>query len=394
MKKFMNSRRQKLTAICLLVGLLVLSTSVYANLDSANGYGNYKDAVKNLAFYTDNVSLEGEIVFELDGEEIFGGEMAYKVNEDGKNEYQREWEKGGYEYETYSYYHDGKQYRYYPDDDEYYVWNYNWDSYGYAENLLGIDTKDKTFNKAVRFIELGADLLIGDLKNNVVLLSNENGVKEYAVDVSQSQMPEIVNAGLSLIFTSYSGDLTERNYVTYEDWMKCYESYFIEHGGENAEELFKLWHYAEEADLEAAGYADWDEFYQVNEEKYDEITFEFDQYYEDMFRDEYDRKGVLYVNSDGSVIHYDSYRDYLFRDGNAPEYWYYLFGEDPYVSNAKMTVKLNEKGELIENYIEGTLTGFDEGEKHEAKLKIRLNASDYNETEIEYFDTEGKEQRN
>ena len=69
MKKFQfKQKRHFVTAVCLLVGLMVLTTSVYANYDNANGYSNYKSAVKNLLLSTDNVTIDGEFGFYLDGE--------------------------------------------------------------------------------------------------------------------------------------------------------------------------------------------------------------------------------------------------------------------------------------------------------------------------------------
>lgn len=394
MKKFKNSRRHMITAVCLAVGLLVLTTSVYANFDNANGYSNYKNAVKKLAFDTNDVTLDCKMEFLLDDEPIFGAEAGMKINEDGKSEYSSEWQSSGYEYSSYLYYHDGKEYRYYPEENEYAVWDYDWNSYGNTDNLMGVDTSDKTFNKAVRFVELGADLLIGDLKNNVVLVSNENGIREYQVNVAQNQMPEIVNAGLSLMFTAYSGEmLEERSFVTYDNYMKAYENYFMTHGGD--ENVFHLWHYGSDDEIEAAGYDDYDDFYDEYADLMEEMNLNFDSYYEDMFQDEYDGDGILYVKEDGSVKHYESYKEYMFREGNADSYWYYLFGEDPYVSNAKMTVKLNDKNELVENYVEGTLVGVDtDGQKHTATIKITLNAQDYGTTEYDVLDISDKQRIN
>ena len=45
MKKIhFKQKRHFVTAVCLLVGMMVLTTSVYANYDNANGYSNYKSA--------------------------------------------------------------------------------------------------------------------------------------------------------------------------------------------------------------------------------------------------------------------------------------------------------------------------------------------------------------
>lgn len=388
MKNIRNSRRHMITAVCLIIGLVVLSTSVYANYDNANGYKNYKESLKNLLLYTDNVSLSAKGEFLLDGECVMGTESNMKISDTGMSQSSKEWNKFGVTYETYTYQHDGKEYRYYPEDNSYYEWDNSWDS---IDNLASVDINDKTVNKAVRFIELGADLLIGDLKNNVVLLSNEDGIREYAVDVSRSQMPEIVNAGLSLIFTAQSNDLQERSYVTYEDWMGSCEAYFAKNG---AEDIFRLWNYADDEDIKTAGYDSWEDFEEATHEEYERLIDEHDKMYQTMLDEDYNGTGVLLVLEDGSTEYYKSYADYIYREGNEQEFWYYMFGEDPYIDNAKMTVKLNEKNELIENYIEGTLLGVDaNGEKHTATIKLTINASDYGTTHHDIFNPAGKEIR-
>ena len=62
MKKFQfKQKRHMITAVCMLVGLMVLTTSVYANYDNASGYSNYKSALKNLLLETDNVTLDADV---------------------------------------------------------------------------------------------------------------------------------------------------------------------------------------------------------------------------------------------------------------------------------------------------------------------------------------------
>lgn len=393
----MKKRRHFLTAVCLLVGLVVLSSSVYANYDNANGYKNYKEAVKNLALYTDDVSISADIRLYIDGELEEGNTMVMKVSDKGSSEYNSSFSGPGDDLYEYYYYDDGDyQYRYYPDRNEYRKWENN--SYRSPGNLIGVDMDDKTSAKMARFFELSADLLIGDLKNNVVLVSEDDGVKNYAVEISKDQMPEIVNAGLSLIFgiSAYDYENYDPSYVSYADWNGLFTTWCEEnYDEETAEKLISIYcgYYKDAATIEyAEDVAYTDEDYKM----VDEVVMEFETYYEKILND--NGGGMLYVMADGSYEHYDSYAEYEEAMGysvTSSRYGMAMFGEDPYIESAKMTASISEDGELLANYLEATMAGHDQdGEKHTATVKIDFEASDYGTTVPDVFDPEGKtEQR-
>ena len=386
-----KTRKHFLTVVCLLIGMLVLTTSVYANYDNANGYTSYKAALKHLALETNNVTLDASVAFEIDGKEIMMEQVAQKITPNGKSTYSKSVEAPDYLYEVYTY-EDGKYcIRYFPEENAYYQWEDNYVSSS-MENLIGVDMDDKTTNKLARFMELGVDMLIGDLKNNVVLLSNDDGVREYSIDVATNQMPEIVNAGISLLFSSVNYDYSERNFTTYDDWMVTFGNFWTEKmGTEFPEDLYNGNLSDDElADVLAEyGYADYDEFW----EECSEVEQEFWEKYDNIFYEEKGGKGVIVILEDGSYDYYESYYEYLdaneeFSEANL----YRMFGDEPVVQGAKMIVKINDNGELLYNYAEATLIGYDdEGNAHTATVKINLSASDYGTTVPDTFDATGKE---
>jgi hypothetical protein len=72
----------------------------------------------------------------------------------------------------------------------------------------------------MRFIEILADVLIGDLKNNITM-SSSGGVRYVHGTLTENQVPEIVKAGLDMIVeqsSSYGFNYDTRDELTREDF--------------------------------------------------------------------------------------------------------------------------------------------------------------------------------
>ncbi len=65
-------------------------------------------------------------------------------------------------------------------------------------NLLGYDVDNEMDRRLVDFAETAVDLVLGELKNNVVQLGTDGDETIYQVRVARSQIPTLLNAGLSL----------------------------------------------------------------------------------------------------------------------------------------------------------------------------------------------------
>ena len=52
----------------------------------------------------------------------------------------------------------------------------------------------------VNFVELIADTMIGDLKNNIIYVSGDDNSSTYEMNLDAIQIPEVANAGLSVMF--------------------------------------------------------------------------------------------------------------------------------------------------------------------------------------------------
>jgi hypothetical protein len=62
---------------------------------------------------------------------------------------------------------------------------------------FGIDEEDLGTAQA-RFIELLVDAMVGDLKNNVTMTTDDSGIRHIGGTVTESQLPELVRAGLDM----------------------------------------------------------------------------------------------------------------------------------------------------------------------------------------------------
>lgn len=368
MKKFsFKGRKHVVTATCLLVGMFVLTTAVYANYDDARGYTNYKDAVKNLVFYEDNFTANGEMAVLVDNEKMASMGGTFRLDNDDlyiSTSSQDSFGQENDKYESVEITKDGKKYYYSPDSNSYSV-------YEDVDSDFRPDMSDPTIKKSIKFAELFADTMVGDLKNNFVLTSKDGDNRNYSVNVSGSQIPEVVNAGISLMFTAANEDNSNSSYVNYENHEKAFAAFYKEQTGK-----------------EMAGnmYDDWND-------EMEKVSDDFYEKYNDVLESKGDI-GIVYVKEDGSYKYYKTYSEYLEEiEPNAFDERdiMTMLGTDPYIDNALCNFTLDKEGKLISNEMEASMVGVDKnGKKHTFTLKMNYNVSDYGTTEVEDFDTAGK----
>ncbi len=401
----MRKRRNLMTVVCLVVGLVVLSTAVYANYDNASGYGNYKKAIKKIIFEEENFTAEMEMSIEIDGKVLAKQYQLIKV-EDGRKmtsnysedlnvatgDYSKSTGNTTYENEKMFISHSSPR-NTSGVEETYYYRDKKGDSSAFSKTLI---PNDDTSRKGVRFTELLADTLIGDLKNNVVLVSNDEDSKVYTVNLSRQQIPELINAGLSAIAAS-TNQINERNtFVRYEDYETTFGDFVLGKTGEKYVSPFEdeKFMYGESHDSEASK-----ELTVAEQEAYDKAmneAMEKDSTLRSEFTQKYDRmlkakgnEGILYVNKDGSTVYFATYDEYIRSDkiDMNSQNPFYILGADPFVESAFCTVVLDKDGRLIENTIGGSVSGIDnKGEKHTYKLTANLKVKDYGKTSIELPD--------
>lgn len=203
-------KRTKLTAtIGLALGVTIFAGAALANYNTANGYDTFKTAAKGL-LSNENYTMNASFKLSIDGKTV-GSECTELYDRNGDVKLNS--------FETSAYFDEDTSTvkRYSQDSDYIYVYDnenrgqeatvYQNASESMANGVLDsmstVKNEDdkKTVNKIVHFVELAADTFVGDLKNNIVYVSGDDNSSTYEMNLESVQIPELVNAGLSALFS-------------------------------------------------------------------------------------------------------------------------------------------------------------------------------------------------
>lgn len=222
----MKMNKKIVMAVSVAVGAVMLTTSAFANFVNASGYNSCKSALKNMIGDRNHTY---DMSFEMVIDDTSIGTAKYRelLNMDSENaKFNRIYssEDADFRVQENSYFQDGERIsktiyedlktgeteinrynggEYYIDDEDPCV--------GY---LFEIDDGEdrKKLDKVIRFMELGCDLIVGDLKNNVILIDSDDTKDTYAIDLAGYQIPEIISTGMSVIFAEGNSYYTEHPY--------------------------------------------------------------------------------------------------------------------------------------------------------------------------------------
>ncbi|MGP1570437.1 MAG: hypothetical protein ACTTH0_05900, partial [Eubacteriales bacterium] len=231
---------------------------------------------------------------------------------------------------------------------------------------------DPSAEKAVRFFELAFDAFVGDIKNNVVLESKEDGIRNYTVSASEVQIPEVINAGVAL-FGTYGifGRNTDYVVTRYEDYDAAKRAYYKQKTGN---------------DLPLDYY---------DSEKSEEIEKVLEGFYDLEMPYENKNGGVLVVYKDASTKYYSSFAKAMDDPANVnifnpDDYISRFMGQDAWIKSGTNDFSIDEKGRLVSSDFTIVFATRDtEGVEHEIKVVLNAKFSDYGTTQIEMPDLEG-----
>lgn len=208
----MKAKNKKITmAIGMAVGVTMLAGAAFAGYNTSNGYEVGKTAMKGL-LNNENYTANTEFKMSIDGAEFEKSTMTELYDRNGDVSMNRmetstsdaSYVDIGREYKAY--FQDGSYISTYYSDGEAHTSIYKGDTnmgIGAFDELNEINDGDKeTTSKVVRFVELACDTFVGDLKNNVVYVSGDDDSATYEISLDAIQIPEVVNAGLSAMFSS------------------------------------------------------------------------------------------------------------------------------------------------------------------------------------------------
>lgn len=193
-------KKRLTTAVALAAGVCIFAGAAFASYNTSNGYATYKKAVFAAA-ESDNYTISYKLNAYVDGKPIDGEytEVIEKFSAAGDANLSRTSNAAGYK--TKSYIQDNKMIDISPDGRAtvYDMDRNEWKPEEFRTfNVL--DSRDDGEKKVLRFAELLADTLIGDIKNNFVYVSGDRNTDKYEMKLSSVQIPELFNAGLAAAF--------------------------------------------------------------------------------------------------------------------------------------------------------------------------------------------------
>lgn len=212
-------------AIALVAGVTVLTASVFANYDNANGYSVVKEAVKNTVTQQilnyDAANVTADAVFEV----LVDGQSVVKMTGNAKYSHDKEDVKESSKITVDSPLDIGVGLEQFNLQDGQRIYQ-NTHADGTTNNYLYKDselhsssskTQEETDmeQKAVKFVETLADALVGDVKNYFVLAEDNGSDRTYTVNLSGSQLPEYVTTGISLM-TAGVRESVDEDFASYE----------------------------------------------------------------------------------------------------------------------------------------------------------------------------------
>lgn len=208
----MNVKKKYFRALAGLgAGAVLLSAAVFANYDSANGYTNCKTALLGL-LDCDNMSIDHTTEISLDGERAMAYYGSLKIHGGGNPSFRMEqtYEDGDASRVDIEQMQDGKNiYTYTDEKGEKRSHYYPTDTAAKSVVAQMNESGNNLGNKVVSFAETIGDALIGDLKNNFVLVSEEDGMSTYSVSLTREQMPSYVNSGISVLASLVTANTDE-----------------------------------------------------------------------------------------------------------------------------------------------------------------------------------------
>lgn len=339
----MKNKRYLRTVVCFALGAILLTGSALANYDNASGYTKLKNGVLSMKT-VENFTAEAKLSLSYNGSIIEAGEVELMYDRNGTvTQYKKETTaRGDFHTWTQDGYGVSKTYE---EDVDYTYSVYNAYDKGFNDGYLS-DTngnkkmEDDTYN----FLELLCDTMVGDLKNNFVLVSSEDGTSTYQISLNRDQIPELIQSGLAVSF----GRMSNVNNYLVEFESGDYNSY-----GE-------------------------DEWQRLHEEA-------------DKILENHDYAGVAYVKQDGSIDYYASVRDYMAEIGCenlSASYLRYMVEDGPSVDNVSCTVAIDSEGRITDMKASAALTGKDgNGDEQTVSMDLSAKIYDYGTTAIEPFDT-------
>jgi len=191
--------------ICLIISGVLLTGALSVAAINGSPYETLKNSIFNAMLY-ENFTLEGEMTLVVNGEVIENDTVRMIHTANGSVEFDQSGSIVSIEYDNLtlrrSYLaQDGTQW--YSGRNS----NANWNNSSFWPGATM--TPDMRDTARFRFAELFVDILVGDLKNNMTMSTND-GIRRVSGTITHSQLPELVRLGIDMLIEQsrnwYRGD--------------------------------------------------------------------------------------------------------------------------------------------------------------------------------------------
>ncbi|HEX9062743.1 MAG TPA: hypothetical protein VF941_21440 [Clostridia bacterium] len=189
------------------LGALIFASTAFADVAMGSGYDRLKDSIKNTSAKLDkgfnSYTMDTTIVMKDNGSVLVQSPSKRKVdNLKDAEESMTETISNGRSESSYYNYNDNTCYiSKNNNDDTYYVQNRPKDL-----NNPQRRSRDPFAEKDFKEVEKIFDAIVGNLKNNVQVENASGGGKEYSGNLSETQVPSLINAVMSFGFKRYIAD--------------------------------------------------------------------------------------------------------------------------------------------------------------------------------------------
>ena len=173
--------------ICLIISGVMLTGALTVAAINGSPYETLKNAIFNVLSY-DSFVMEGEFTLILNGEIEEIDNVRVVVSENGSLELDDDFLSL-----TYNDIRFGRAYR--GSGAQWY--SARVDTWSNSHPFSGITTEDRNSAQG-QFIELFVDIMVGDLKNNMYMTTND-GIRTISGAITHNQLPELVRLGIEMV---------------------------------------------------------------------------------------------------------------------------------------------------------------------------------------------------
>lgn len=202
----------------------MLATAAFANYQTMNGYEALKKTLLNWNAYS-NCTADMNFTVSADGVELASNSEYVEIDSANKQKFSQS--------EVNSMNSEGWTDKAWYDGNKYYFWDsntgeyYGWENDVYmTSSIMGISLtgNEKTDQKMIKFMELLADTVVGDLRNNFVCIEDNEDNAVYEVNLTSIQIPELINAGLGVMTSGMTSSYSDMDAEYIGDETKAFLS--------------------------------------------------------------------------------------------------------------------------------------------------------------------------